>query len=368
MKLKDQIKLINEGGLIHYKHTDESHESSYLIANTNVINEQSIGYFIEHGKQYQVLTSAQIIQSIVSTESLHNNAMVIPFDCSKEGLISFCQELSVTNVNNLKGNDSIAINPFPEGNVLNINTPDSFIAEIVSLLDKEPEFFIITKCLNNIPSSIPSITTEDIELSRVENPALLSHTGVVDTHLNNGNFEVHSFYSPFDHFYHWAFTTKNFASKNTKEAPLIRIESECLTGHVLGSLLCDCGDQLKQGLKKIEEYGYGALIYLRQEGRGIGLLGKIRAYKLQQEEKLDTVDANLALGEPADSRNYLIGAQILNYFDKNTIKLLTNNPKKEVGLKKYNISIEERVEHIIPPGKHNKKYLKTKADRLGHLM
>ncbi len=367
MSLKQTLSKLSKGDAILYKHSTTASESSYLLANISNINSIAIQSILKFGKLYRLITSNETIQSFVSTETTLNNAIVLTFDCSEKGIKTLCSKLSKENIQNLSGDDTIPLNTFPEGNVLNINTPDSFIAEMISLMDNAPKFLIIAKVLGQIDDNISSITTNEIELSRIDNPSLLSHTGLVSTDLVSGDFEVHSFYSPLDHLYHWAFTTKNFDRKNEK-APLIRIESECLTGHVFGSLLCDCGQQLKDGLKKIHESGYGALIYLRQEGRGIGLLGKIKAYKLQQDKKMDTVDANLALGEPADSRDYLIGAQILKYFNKNSIQLLTNNPKKEIGLKRFNLKIEKRVEHIIPPGQHNKKYLQTKVDRLGHLM
>jgi 3,4-dihydroxy 2-butanone 4-phosphate synthase/GTP cyclohydrolase II len=367
MSIKEALSNLSNGKAVLYKHTIDQKESTYLLADTNQIDLSVLKSYIEYGKLYRVITSTEIIKSITSTDTIHNNAIVISFDCSENGLATLCSELGKGNFQDLSGDDHIPLNTFPDGNVLNINSPDSFIAELISLMSETPKFLIVAKVLEKVNPNISCITTKEIELSRIDNPALLSHTGLVDTDLVNGEFEVHSFYSPLDHLYHWAFTTKNFSEEH-QESPLIRIESECLTGHVFGSLLCDCGQQLKEGLRKIQENGYGALIYLRQEGRGIGLLAKIKAYKLQQEDKLDTVDANLALGEPADSRDYLIGAQILKYFNKNTIQLLTNNPKKEIGLKQFNLNIEKRVEHIILPGQHNKKYLQTKVDRLGHLM
>jgi 3,4-dihydroxy 2-butanone 4-phosphate synthase/GTP cyclohydrolase II len=125
---------------------------------------------------------------------------------------------------------------------------------------------------------------------------------------------------------------------------------------------------LELGLEKVQEHGYGALIYLRQEGRGIGLVNKLKAYRLQQEEKMDTVDANLAIGAPEDARDYLIGALMLKHFGISKIKLLTNNPAKVAGLEKHGIEVVERVSHVIPPSEHNARYLSTKKQRLGHLI
>jgi 3,4-dihydroxy 2-butanone 4-phosphate synthase / GTP cyclohydrolase II len=148
---------------------------------------------------------------------------------------------------------------------------------------------------------------------------------------------------------------------------LVRVHSECLTGDVFHSLRCDCGEQLVAALAMIEREGQGVLLYLSQEGRGIGLLNKLRAYKLQ-EEGLDTVDANLKLGLPADLRDYGIGAQILGDLGLSSIRILTNNPKKIVGLEGYGLSVSEQVPIEAVPNAHNDSYLRAKKDRLGHTL
>jgi 3,4-dihydroxy 2-butanone 4-phosphate synthase/GTP cyclohydrolase II len=145
------------------------------------------------------------------------------------------------------------------------------------------------------------------------------------------------------------------------------VHSECLTGDVFGSRRCDCGPQLQQAMKQIAEAGRGVIVYMRQEGRGIGLVPKIQAYKLQ-ENGLDTVDANLKLGYPMDLREYGLGAQILVDLGLKTIRLLTNNPKKIVGLEGYGLEVVEQVPIRIKPNPHNKRYLETKRTKLGHLI
>jgi len=149
--------------------------------------------------------------------------------------------------------------------------------------------------------------------------------------------------------------------------PLVRLHSECLTGDVLGSLRCDCGQQLHAALELIAEASAGVLLYLPQEGRGIGLANKIRAYALQ-DEGLDTVDANLALGLPVDRRDYAAAAHVLRSLGLRRVRLLTNNPAKSLALEKYGVEVVERVPLEMPPNPVNLDYLRTKADRMGHLL
>jgi len=149
--------------------------------------------------------------------------------------------------------------------------------------------------------------------------------------------------------------------------PLVRLHSECLTGDVLGSQRCDCGEQLQAALALIARAPSGVLLYLQQEGRGIGLANKIRAYALQ-DKGLDTVDANLALGLPVDRREYASAAAILRELGVRQVRLLTNNPAKHAALELYGVEVVERVPLAVPPNAVNRQYLRTKADRMGHLL
>ncbi len=154
-----------------------------------------------------------------------------------------------------------------------------------------------------------------------------------------------------------------------QESPvLVRMHSECLTGDVLHSQKCDCGPQLEFAMRQVAAAGKGVIVYMRQEGRGIGLLNKLRAYRLQQDEGLDTVEANRRLGFAADLRHFGIGAQILHDLGVREIRLLTNNPRKVIGLDGYGLRIVERVPIQIPPGEHNRLYLDAKREKLGHLL
>jgi 3,4-dihydroxy 2-butanone 4-phosphate synthase/GTP cyclohydrolase II len=151
------------------------------------------------------------------------------------------------------------------------------------------------------------------------------------------------------------------------EPVLVRVHSECLTGDIFGSLRCDCGGQLHKAMELIEKEGSGVILYIRQEGRGIGLVNKLKAYALQ-DQGLDTVEANERLGFAPDMRNYGIGAQILVDLGVKKMKLITNNPKKIVGLEGYGLSIVEQISTMVQPNKHNRRYLECKQLKMGHLL
>ena len=189
---------------------------------------------------------------------------------------------------------------------------------------------------------------------------------VVETSLPTefGDFRAVGYRSLVDDKHHVAMVKGDVADG---EPALVRVHSECLTGDVFHSLRCDCGEQLEAALAMIEEEGRGVLLYLSQEGRGIGLLNKLKAYRLQ-EEGLDTVDANLRLGLPADLRDYGIGAQILRDLGLTEIRILTNNPKKIIGLEGHGLSVAEQIQIVAPPNRHNEEYLRTKRERMGHIL
>jgi 3,4-dihydroxy 2-butanone 4-phosphate synthase / GTP cyclohydrolase II len=208
------------------------------------------------------------------------------------------------------------------------------------------------------------ITVADLIAYRRRHDRLIER--VVSTRLPTafGEFTVFGYRALLDDKHHVAMIKGDVAGR---EDVLVRVHSECLTGDVFHSLRCDCGEQLESALAMIEREGLGVLLYLAQEGRGIGLLNKLKAYKLQ-DEGLDTVDANLELGLPVDLRDYGIGAQILVDLGLSSIRILTNNPKKIRGLEGYGLSVTEQVPILHAPNPHNERYLQAKRDRLGHAL
>lgn len=250
----------------------------------------------------------------------------------------------------------------PAGVICEIVNPDGTMARLPDLR---------TFCKTH---GLKMCTIEQLIAYRRHREKLVQRETVVKLPTDVGTFDLIAYSSVVDTEPHLALTLGGIGLEVNGQVPdqadpvLVRIHSQCLTGDIFHSQLCDCGSQLHQAMRQIQEAGRGVLLYMRQEGRGIGLLAKLKAYRLQQEEGLDTVEANQRLGYGIDLRHYGIGAQILYDLGVRQIRLLTNNPKKVVGVDGYGLKIVERVAIQVAPNASNRRYLQTKKDKLGHLL
>ncbi len=240
----------------------------------------------------------------------------------------------------------------PAGALIEIINDDGTMARLPQLIE-------IAKKYN-----FKIISVKDLIAYRIAQETLVECIAEAKLPTKYGDFKILGFKNSVDGLEHVALVKGEI---NTNEPVFVRVHSECLTGDVFGSLRCDCSSQLNKAMEFIEAEGSGVIVYMRQEGRGIGLLNKVRAYELQ-DKGYDTVDANLKLGLPADARNYGVGAQILRCLGIKKMKLLTNNPKKRVGLESYGLEVVEQVRIELPVNKYNQFYMKTKKDKMGHLL
>ncbi|HSR12025.1 MAG TPA: GTP cyclohydrolase II, partial [Thermodesulfobacteriota bacterium] len=241
--------------------------------------------------------------------------------------------------------------------------PAGVICEVMNedgTMARMPDLELFSKKHN-----VKIVTIADLIKYRLHNESLVTRAAVTMLPtIYGGEFKAIAYENQVDNQQHMALVKGDI---NPDEAILVRVHSECLTGDVFGSQRCDCGEQLHTAMRIVAKEGRGVIVYMHQEGRGIGLANKIKAYALQDQGK-DTVEANTALGFPPDLRDYGLGAQILRDLNVRKIRLMTNNPKKLVGLQGYGLEVVERVPIEIKPGSRNLAYLKTKKAKMGHLL
>ena len=240
----------------------------------------------------------------------------------------------------------------PAAALIEIMNEDGTMARMPQLMEKSKEF------------DIKIISIRDLIAYRLTQESLVEKGVEVDMPTEYGHFRLIPFRQKSNGLEHIAIIKGEI---KPDEAVLVRVHSSCATGDIFGSKRCDCGDQLHSALRMIEKEGKGAVVYLIQEGRGIGLMEKMKAYKLQ-EDGMDTVDANICLGHQADERDYGVGAEILRSIGVTQMRLITNNPVKRVGLESYGLSVVENVAIEITPNQYNERYLQTKKDRMGHTL
>ncbi len=241
---------------------------------------------------------------------------------------------------------------YPAGALMEIMNEDGSMARMPQLQKMAAEW------------DMKIITIKDLIAFRLQRESIIEVGDEVDMPTEYGHFKLIPFRQQSNGLEHMALVKGQWAPD---EPVLVRVHSSCATGDILGSKRCDCGEQLHKAMQMIDREGKGVVIYMQQEGRGIGLMNKIAAYKLQ-EEGYDTVDANVHLGFKPDERDYGCGAQMLRHLNVHKMRLLTNNPVKRVGLEAYGLEIVENVPIEITPNKYNERYLKTKRDRMGHTL
>ena len=241
---------------------------------------------------------------------------------------------------------------YPVGALMEIMNEDGTMARMPQLMERAPEW------------GMKIITIKDLIAYRLKKETTIEVGVEVDLPTIYGHFRLIPFRQTSNGQEHMAIIKGNW---DEGESVLVRVHSSCATGDILGSLRCDCGEQLHRSMEMIEKEGKGAVIYMQQEGRGIGLMNKMVAYKLQ-EQGYDTVDANVHLGFKPDERDYGCGAQMLRHLGIHKMRLMTNNPTKRVGLEAYGLEIVENVPIEIKPNEYDKKYLETKRDRMGHTL
>ncbi|MCK4427439.1 MAG: bifunctional 3,4-dihydroxy-2-butanone-4-phosphate synthase/GTP cyclohydrolase II [candidate division Zixibacteria bacterium] len=291
-------------------------------------------------------TIKALIDSKTKPEDLARPGHIFPIQALDGGVLSRAGHTEATvDLPRLAG-------LYPAGILCEIMDDDGRMARL-------PKLFKMAKKFN-----MRIITVKDLIEYRRRKEKLVRRVVTVNFPTKFGQFKLHLYKSTIDEHHHLALEKGEVKGK---ENVLVRVHSQCLTGDVFGSCRCDCGDQLSEALNLIEKEGLGVFLYMRQEGRGIGLANKIVAYELQDNGK-DTVEANLELGFDPDLRDYGIGAQILVDLGLSTIRLITNNPKKIIGIEGYSLKVVERIPTRVSPTPENIKYLETKRDKLGHLL
>ena len=240
----------------------------------------------------------------------------------------------------------------PAGCIVEIMNDDGSMARLPDLIHVREKF------------GLKLISIEQLIKYRLENESLIQRVISVDMPTDDGDFDLVAFKQKDNGLEHVALVKGEW---DEDDEVLVRVHSSCLTGDVFGSCRCDCGEQLEKAMQLIEKEGKGVIVYMNQEGRGIGLLNKLKAYKLQ-EQGLDTVEANLKLGFGMDDRDYGIGAQILRDLGVRKMKLMSNNPRKRTGLIGYGLEIVDNVPLHVQPNPHNAKYLNTKREKMGHTL
>lgn len=319
-----------------------SHETQFTVSVDAIHPEVTTGISAND----RAITIQMLVDSATKPEQLGRPGHIFPLKAKNRGVLrrSGHTEAAV-DLARLAG-------LFPSGVLVEIMNDDGTMARL-------PQLYEIARKFN-----LKLITIKDLIAYLLQRESLIERGEEVILPTHFGDFNIIPFKQKSNGVEHVALIKGKW---EPGEPILTRVHSSCMTGDIFGSMRCECGDQLHKAMHLIEKEGKGVIVYMMQEGRGIGLFNKIAAYKLQ-DQGLDTVDANLHLGFNADERDYGVGAQILRSLGVTKMKLLTNNPVKRVGLEGYGLEVTQVIPLIVEPNKHNEKYLKTKRDRMGHFL
>jgi 3,4-dihydroxy 2-butanone 4-phosphate synthase / GTP cyclohydrolase II len=294
--------------------------------------------------QDRARTVRALIDPTTKPEDLGRPGHIFPLRAKKGGVLRRAGHTEATiDLARLAGFESAGV-------LVEIMNEDGTMARLPQLLEIAKKF------------DFKIVSIKDLIEYRLKTDSLIEEVVRVDMPTKYGDFKLIAFREKNTNNEHLALVKGTW---KPDEPVLVRVHSSCFTGDILGSFRCDCGEQLHEAMRMVEKEGQGAIIYMNQEGRGIGLLNKLKAYKLQ-EEGMDTVEANLHLGFPMDKRDYGVGAQILRYLGITKLRLISNNPRKRAGLLGYGLEIVDTVPIEIRPNPHNEHYLITKRDKLGH--
>lgn len=391
--MQQAINILQAGGMVVLVDDEHRENEGDLVMAAELTTPESINFMATHGRGLiclamteEKVNGLQLPMMTRSNHSVHDTAFTVSIEAASgitTGISAKDRAHTILTAISDKAKPEDLIYPghvFPlkarnngviarrghtEGSVDLMNIaglkPSAVICEIMNKDGTMSRMEELRQFAEN--HHLPIISIQDIVSYRIQSEVLVSEEISVRLPVEHyGDFQMVLFKNSFDDQEHFALVKPVVDA--TKQ-PLVRVHSECLTGDLFGSLKCDCGPQLHHALKEISEQG-GVLIYLRQEGRGIGLKNKLRAYVLQ-EQGLDTVEANVSLGLPIDNRDYSIAYQILKFLNMTKIRLMTNNPQKLEVLKFYGIDVVSRIPVVIKTNKENKNYIKVKHQKLGHL-